>query len=418
MPTTTATGEGPGTQTSGLDTTDGNPTTATTGTDPVEDDTIYEIQDGTIAEGTDVDVRGVVVSGVYTNAVFVQEPGGGQYSGVSVFINAVPTVEVGDEVDIVGTTQEFNGLTEIDAERGQLTHTGRSDIEIIPEVLDFAALSPDLAEPWEAVVVRVEGNPLWVSGLGPNDEFDVRVSGRSGVRVDGLLYDVVGDAASFPDFEVGAHFSAIQGPLNFSADTFKIAPRGPSDLEDYVAPEVATVAELLYGDLVITELMYDPLCDGDDCEWIEVYNASGGDVNLSGLSIEDDNGNSGQIDVDVVVLAEGYAWLGRGNPSTWPYATQPDAYYGGSPGFGNMTGGDCAGLWNGIEFLDFTACYSSQGQSDEGLSWKLRPGQDADQNDVADNWCYSTMSFDAMVTEELGSPGMENEIPCNPAVQP
>jgi hypothetical protein len=73
----------------------------------------------------------------------------------------ISMLAVGDEVDITGVTAEFNGLTEIDASAGSVTETGVSGVVIEPEVLPIATFgNAMLAEPWEGVHVRVEGDPL------------------------------------------------------------------------------------------------------------------------------------------------------------------------------------------------------------------------------------------------------------------
>ncbi|MCH9685715.1 MAG: hypothetical protein K0V04_30060 [Deltaproteobacteria bacterium] len=201
-----------------------------TATQGVVDDTIYEIQDGTLAEGVMVDVQGVVVTGVYTNAFYVQEPTGGQYSGVYVFINAAPAVAVGDEVDITGVTEEFNGLTEIDATMGMVTPTGVGGMMLAPELVMLA----DIGEPWESVLIRIEGAPLTVTDVSQFDEFDVNDGGVDTAAVDDLLYNVLDFPAVYPGFGVGASFTGIQGPLNYSFGEFKVAPREAGDLDGYI----------------------------------------------------------------------------------------------------------------------------------------------------------------------------------------
>jgi hypothetical protein len=53
------------------------------------------------------------------------------------------------------------------------------------------------------------------------------------VLVDNYLYDAV-NSGDFEGMSVGSTFTAIQGPLNFSFDNFKIAPRAADDLEGFV----------------------------------------------------------------------------------------------------------------------------------------------------------------------------------------
>jgi hypothetical protein len=198
--------------------------------------TIYEIQDGTLPEGSDVIVNGVVITGVASNGVFAQEPAGGQYSGVFVFSVDGPDLsgaQIGDVVNLSGVASEYMNNTEIDITLGtyELVDTG---MPLDPDVVAAADLgAPDTAEPWESVHVRIEGD-FTVIAVAASNEFVVN-DGASDVRIDDFLYELP-TAGDFAGFDVDATFTAIQGPLNFFNNTFKIAGRDAADFEGYVAP--------------------------------------------------------------------------------------------------------------------------------------------------------------------------------------
>lgn len=385
-----------------------------------KDDTIYEIQDGTIPEKAAVSVKGVIVSGVNPGftAFFAQEPGGGPYSGVWVYVGKMgPNImglAVGDEVDIVGSTLEFDGLTEIDASLGSVTKTGVGGLPLVPEVLPLATFAdPAALEPWEGVLVRVEGQ-LAVTELPGFEEFWVAQNPDKAL-VDNLLYSVVLSKADFPQFGVGAGFTAIQGPINFSFMNYKIAPRSKADLEGYTpSPDpVLGVEDLVPGDLVITEVMYDPTCAMDDCEWFEVHNKTTAKVDLNGLVVQDNQQNAmsqGKVNVPAVVPPGGYAVLAAKTMATWPYPNPPLAFFGANPALGN--GGDQVFIKNSKGTLDSIPAWTDKGALDNGVSWKLDPTKtDSVQNDSAMNWCYSTVNFWMM---EKGSPAAANEAACLP----
>ena len=96
---------------------DGSDETESETGDIVEEVTIYEIRDGTISSGTDVVVRGALVTGIGTNGFFAQEPDGGPFSAVWVYAgNNGPDISgllPGDEVDFVGFTGVHFGLTQV-----------------------------------------------------------------------------------------------------------------------------------------------------------------------------------------------------------------------------------------------------------------------------------------------------------------
>ena len=90
----------------------------------------------------------------------------------------------------------------------------------------------------------------------------------------------------------------------------------------------STVADIAVGDLVITEIMWDPTKAADyRGEWIEIYNASGGSLNLNGLVINS-TGNSGHtISSDVVVPADDQVLLNVRSSSAVNGGTNGDYTY-------------------------------------------------------------------------------------------
>lgn len=221
--------EGPGTSSSGDPDPDSSSDTTGAATH-----TIYEIQDGTLAAGASVDVREVVVTAVAMDGMFVQDPSGGAHSGIFVVTGMPPAVSRGDEVDVTGTIVEPMGETRIDATAGTVVPTGGAGIELSPRLLPAADLSPETSEPWEGVVVRVEGAPLSVTEV-PAVGFRV-TSGEDPVDVGRRLFDVASAPMVFPSFGPLASFSAIQGPLGDGAGGRRILPREAIDLEGYAPP--------------------------------------------------------------------------------------------------------------------------------------------------------------------------------------
>lgn len=198
--------------------------------------TIYDIQQGQIPEGTVVDITGAVVTGVSFSGFFAQEPEGGEWSGIWIYVgNDGPDIgglAPGDVVSVSGTVGEFYDLTQLDIRSGTLTETGTADVPA-PAVIEIA----EAEEPWESVFVRVEGD-FTVTEINPTNnvnEFTLE-SDDGTIVIDDHIYDVIDDEDALEGFGVGATFTAVQGPLNFSFEEFKIAPREAADLEGYSAP--------------------------------------------------------------------------------------------------------------------------------------------------------------------------------------
>jgi len=172
---------------------------------------------------------------------------------------------------------------------------------------------------------------------------------------------------------------------------------------------VLGVDELQPGDLVVTEVMWNPHCGGDSCEWIEILNTTDSPVNLLDLYVQDIDAsaaNQGRVTIDLVVEAGGVAVITRG-VSFWPYDFEPGAIYGPNPGLNNDEP-EAVVLRNEAGILDETASFFLD--LDEGVAWSLSGElMDAVSNDTAASWCGATAVLTTVSTTEHGSPGVLNE---------
>ena len=184
------------------------------------------------AEGTTVRVPGVVVTagpGAGGRDLFVQEPGGGAWSGLYVY-NYNGQVDLtgvgrGTLVDLVGEFQEFKYPDQVHP--GTTTELYLSGIELRgqgqePEpvpIMAFDLQDDELAEPWEGVLVSIGNGDLVVTSAAPDGGwFEV-----DGVPVDDLFH-------AEPGVEVGQTFRRIVGVLHFWSGRFMVEPRSAADL--------------------------------------------------------------------------------------------------------------------------------------------------------------------------------------------
>ena len=192
------------------------------------DASIYGIQQGQFPQDSEVTMTEVVVTSPITpdgGGFFVQEPLGGEWSGIFVF-NSEPgdpvNVSAGDLVTITGTYTEVSGLSEISIPGGSaVTVQGSASVPAAAIVIPAdIATGGTLAENYEGVLVEVNNvtvidtNPDF-----PNDYGEFMVTGN--LRVDDLFYD----ADPLP-----TSFVSITGPLYFSFGDFKLVPRSAADL--------------------------------------------------------------------------------------------------------------------------------------------------------------------------------------------
>lgn len=165
-----------------------------------------------------------------------------------------------------------------------------------------------------------------------------------------------------------------------------------------------SAADLLAGDLVISEVMVNPAtCSDAYGEWLEVWNASGSPVDLYGIVLKDLDGYSGAVSSSYVLAAGDRAVLGKGSASTWCGTFVPDAFYGTRPALDNT--GDRVGLYSPAGLtIDLTPTWTSSNAT-SGIAWSLDEARlDASDNDASSHWCNATNSLGA----EKGTPGSAN----------
>ncbi|MFV8752416.1 hypothetical protein ACNOYE_17865 [Nannocystaceae bacterium ST9] len=199
------------------------------GPDPTEDTSIFDIQMGAVDEDSYVKLEGVTVSSPVSfsgDTFFVQEPEGGAYSGLQVFLAdpAGLSVAPGDVVTLVGTYDEFYEMSQLEiASVEKVTVTGSGAAPTPELVADPASIATGgaMAEQWEAVLVEVQD----VSVTDDMLEFgEFAVTGD--LHVDDLFFAM----ADWTIPSVGTGFASIVGPLYYNFDAFKIGPRDAADL--------------------------------------------------------------------------------------------------------------------------------------------------------------------------------------------
>jgi hypothetical protein len=221
---------------------------------PVAVREIFEIQGAGLASpfvGQKVRTEDNVVTGIASNGFFIQTPesrvdsSAETSNGILVFTSTVPTVQIGDQVDVTGTIVEFFNLTEIQAESVTVDSTGNA----LPAPVLFGPSLPSPVQPqpanelerFEGMLVRVE-NGLAVA---PTDRFGdtpVVAGPDRPFREPGLLYpglpdlpvwdgnpeifEIDPDALGLPAAQIpaGAVIEVAEGPLSFAFSDYQIWP--------------------------------------------------------------------------------------------------------------------------------------------------------------------------------------------------
>jgi predicted extracellular nuclease len=171
-----------------------------------------------ISEGDTVTLSGVcVTSPVAYNGqgFFVQDDGGGEWSGMFVYLGSVKaSVTTGDKIDVTGEVTEYYDLTELSVmDAGDISVTGSCN----PAATTLQA-SPSDFEPYESVLITV----LDINVTTDADDYGEHETDFGDMTIDDMFWTYEGGA--------GDSLTSLTGPLNYSYDVWKIEPRGSSDV--------------------------------------------------------------------------------------------------------------------------------------------------------------------------------------------
>ncbi len=219
---------------------------------------------------------------------------------------------------------------------------------------------------------------------------------------------------SIPDPQAKRHYQIhVNASLNEGSMLFQISLDSLTSVEVVELNETTSggSADIGYGDLIITEIMYDPTALSDtDGEWFEIYNTSSAACNLLNLVIRRNDTERHVIAESIEIQPGEYYVLARTQS-----AAGTGAYvYGSSISLTNT--GSVLSLYNpgtvdGDGALIFSVNYGDAGFADcSGASLSLSPLLLNAQNAVmGSSWCKSSSVFGA---GDLGTPGKVND-PCN-----
>ncbi|MEZ4321687.1 MAG: lamin tail domain-containing protein [Myxococcota bacterium] len=202
---------------------------------------------------------------------------------------------------------------------------------------------------------------------------------------------------------------SLPGAWCSASTIYGIGGWGTPGAENDVCPDTmgaATLFEVLPGELVITEIMKDPLAVGGAFgEWIELRNASSRAIDLNGLELVDEVGDGIQL-TDAYVLQPGsHAVLAASDdPSVNGGVVGAIAAWGAA--FSLRNSEDTVILRYGTRVFDRVDYDNGVLFPDpSGASMQVSPTIDADANDDGAAWCVSTAAYGQ---GDLGTPGQPN----------
>jgi len=226
-----------------------------------DDVKIQDIQNDAMTSGTAVKIKGVVVTAIdnYGGKMgdfWIQEPEGGEFSGIHVFgapLDQVAALTVGDVVDIAGAEKdEFQymdfdpgyGITELKPISGgqmTITKTG-ANTPLQPQVVDALAIGAmtDFAardaewEKWEGVLIRVNNviarDDQDCVGSMCNDSTLQKVEVTGGAVVESSLAAFPADYMAGGAINRGDCLGSVTGVLDYFFD-YQILPRTTAEID-------------------------------------------------------------------------------------------------------------------------------------------------------------------------------------------
>ncbi|MBN1954694.1 MAG: DUF11 domain-containing protein, partial [Anaerolineae bacterium] len=205
-------------------------TSPTTAAPPDALTPIYDIQyttdpgDGTYPspyEGQLVTTTGVVYA-VYGGGFMIADDSGPWHS-IYVYYPVTPKPELGDLVEVVGTVQEYYGLTELANYATYTTLSSGNPIHL-PSIVTAAEIpfdNPDISEPYESVLVEVQ-NIVVTEGADPYCTWTFSDASSGSAKADDWGYCI--------DPDVGDQFAILRGALIYTFDWYRVMPRDAGDV--------------------------------------------------------------------------------------------------------------------------------------------------------------------------------------------
>ena len=196
---------------------------------------VSDFQRASLSEGTPVTLNNVVVSStmsIEAPGFYVQDVGGGEWSGVFVYTQAIETaaglpddaaftVNVGDVLNLSGTSKEHWDETQLVLESIDDVERIGTSAEVTTTTLDAP---PTDWEPYEGVLISIAD--VEITRVPEPDD-----GSREAAPV--TNWDLsVADKLMEIEMEAGDSFSSITGIVTYSWDLYRIAPRTSADLAD------------------------------------------------------------------------------------------------------------------------------------------------------------------------------------------
>jgi hypothetical protein len=247
---------------------------------------IKDIREGGAVDGDTVTLTGVLVSSPPRRAdadsgksdgFFVQDPAGGEKSGIYVWSQGQfgdeLTVQEGDEVTISGQISEYYDWTElVVGDASSIQVTGAGTLPTPPDLGDGAGVDWDA---WESVPVSLSNQTVeTVNAFG------------TGTLSAGIGLD---DGFVFNDYDCRGSYSTVTGVIFYEYGAWSLNNRTTDELVGYAAPETmdttihAIRAEGVCGPVRLTDVVATAQSYGEDKAHTYLFLQDAGGGEYSGI---------------------------------------------------------------------------------------------------------------------------------------
>ena len=204
------------------------------------------------------------------------------------------SVMEGDQVRLIGSIGQFNGLTQIYPDSIAFTSSGNP--------LPTATMVTQIGENTESELVTFKSaslvDPSQWSGSGSGFNVDItNGTDTIALRIDNDvdLYSQPAPTGAFDVTGIGGQFTFNIG--NF--DGYQLLPRYTAD--------IVPAAAVYVPKLVVSEIMPGSNATSWNADWFEIHNYGDTLINLAGMSWDDESGISGTVGFPSVDIAPGEA---------------------------------------------------------------------------------------------------------------
>ena len=253
-------------------------------TTPSETTSIYDIQMGVYAEGTELTVSGAVVTTPVIpgdNAgFFIQSAEGGEFNGIYIYmydeVAEAYSPTVGDVIDITGEYAEFYENSQLKVTAAEnITVTGSGAEVVVSEL----TAEPESWEAYESVMVKLT---------------DAEITDASKLYEWGAVQLAIGcwmdNVFTNYEAETCGTYESITGPITYSYEKYSILPRTEADLVGYSTASEGGSCETVCDD--------DEDNDGDGLTDCDDPNCAGDEACLTDEICDDGLDNDGDSYVD------------------------------------------------------------------------------------------------------------------------